>query len=230
MSMRSSAKPWDNCAASVSEYGACLEETFGQFHELVQQLPSCSTLAGAACDWDQDCAPAESGSTRCVPTTSIFESICAPTTRGSAGDPCLGTVAELDGTLTEWSGGVATSAGGALCHHSGNLRCDEQTGTCIAVGDLGDACTSTLECSSDAYCDPRGACAARLVEGAQCDNYFGECAGEGDCDDTSQKCTLPLDAGAVCSADGSTPCASGSCIDGVCTHPLARLCGDPAGR
>lgn len=183
------------------------------------------SAVGAACEWDDDCAAPESGVARCVPTTSIFDQICVPVTRGEAGDPCLATVAEANGTLTEWVG-EATRAGGAFCHHADNLHCDAQSGTCIGAKQLGDACTSALECSSDAYCAPGGVCAARLAEGARCDNYFGECAGAGDCDDTSLTCTLPLPTGAACSDSSGTPCASGRCVEGTCTHPLAPLCGE----
>lgn len=344
----------DNCSASVAEYGACLEETFGQLHGFVGQLPSCSSLSretlsemspegppfgvgaecanfqakcpgisqaaedfvadycaridpccsdaklgdqcraltaqkaqamhfdaaaaavclarleeysddaafcsgiaqtsyytdwsaaipeceavfsggsdssgqgaplGGACEWDEDCAAPEVGVVRCVPSTSIFDRVCAPVTRGKVGDPCLATVAEINGTLTEWAG-EATAAGGAFCHFADNLHCDEQTLTCAGAKDLGEECTSTLECSSNAYCSPERVCAERLAEGDRCDNYFGECAGAGDCDDTSLTCTLPLPAGAPCSESGGTTCASGICSDGACTHPLAPLCGE----
>lgn len=185
-----------------------------------------AAAAGEACDWDDDCAALDGGVARCVPTGDDFERVCLVTTRGKAGEACVGTVAEADGgTETQWVAGTAAPEP-ALCQRSDNLRCDEQTRTCVATGELGDACSSSLECAVDTYCAPGGVCAARLAEGAACDAHAGECAGAGVCDDTTQKCTLPLPAGAACSETEGTPCASGRCFDGACSDPLALLCGD----
>lgn len=217
-------------SALVSVWSAAIPEceaVFGGGSDSgVSSSAGSGSPVGAACDWDEDCAAPESGSVRRVPTTSIFDKICTPVTRGEAGDTCLGTVAEVDGgTVTEWASN-ATADGGALCDHADNLRCDDATNTCVGAGQLGEACSTMLDCASDAYCAPSGVCSTRLAAGAHCDNYSGECAGAGVCDDISSTCTLPLPAGAACSDSGGTPCASGSCVEGVCTHPLAPICGE----
>jgi len=214
-------------SAYYSEWSAAIPECDGVFSGTPDSAGASGGVpAGGACDWDDDCAALEDGVARCVPTGDGFERICMPTTQGAVGDVCVGTVAQADGgTEIQWVAD-ASATGGALCHRSDNLRCDEQTKTCVATGELGDACASSLECAVDTYCAPGGVCAERLAEGSACNAYAGECAGAGVCDDTTQKCTLPLPAGAACSETNGPPCASARCLDGVCSDPLALLCGE----
>jgi hypothetical protein len=236
-----------DCLARLEQYqaapdycGALVQRAYAS--EWSAAIPACEAVfsgssdsgglaPGAPCLLDEECAPPENGIARCapriaVPTVYVLDRICVPVTKGDVGDACLGTVDETYGMFTEWVGDI-TRAGGALCPSSENLHCDQQTGTCIRARDLGDACTSTLECSPEAYCDPKGVCAARLLEGEECHDLYQECAGTAECDVTSQRCTLPLPAGAACAdQSGSTPCASGGCVEGVCTHPLTALCGE----
>lgn len=214
-------------SAYYSEWSAAIPECEGVFSGASDSTSASGGVpAGEACDWDEDCAALESGAASCVPVGDGFERICVPTTTGAEGDACVGTVAQADGgTATSWVSG-ATAAGGALCHRSNNLRCDDETKTCIATGEIGDACTTFLECAIDTYCAPGGVCAARLAEGESCDNSAEACAGGADCDDTTLKCTLPLPAGAACSIIDGPPCASGLCMDGVCSDPLTRVCGE----
>ena len=204
-----------------SGWGAAIPECEGVFSH---RGGSGDLQAGATCIWDDECAAPERGIARCVSTDVLSESTCVHLTKAEAGDPCLGT-AGVSATETDWVA-EATPDGSSLCYHSEDLRCDARTRTCVGARALGEACSSTLECASDAYCAPNGVCSVRLVEGARCDFFSGECAGTGACTNETRTCTLPLPAGAACPASGDADCASGVCEDGVCSDPLALLCGE----
>jgi hypothetical protein len=99
---------------------------------------------------------------------------------------------------------------GEPCHYNncGQLgtTCSATSSTCVAVGLLGDACRSDLECAPIYRCGSSGTCALEPQLGEAC---TGSCGDTSFCDPDTNLCTAPRPIGASCRA--SSWCESLSC-------------------
>ena len=124
-----------------------------------------------------------------------------------------------------------------------NLRCDEQTNTCLARLAIGSACTATGSCEYPSYCEAAASVCVEFVSVAQGGQCYGrdaycqaglECAQDGTCQPYSgpaanQACDVFNSAfcppGQYCSFDTSIcvpqPTAGEACEGEYCANGLA---------
>jgi hypothetical protein len=140
---------------------------------------------------------------------------------------CGDNLACIDGSATTPGACRALPHAGEPCPYhrcaEENLRCDDVTHACIAVGLIGDACPTSTECSLGVECDaPTHKCRDYPTAGMPCD---GACSGASFCSIAdgamSGACMALLPNNAPC--DGNQQCLSGFCEDG----PIFRSCIDP---
>lgn len=98
--------------------------------------------------------------------------------------------------------------------------------TCIALRDVGEACTAYFLCVPSAFCDHQNdVCTARLSAGSACATN-SECMDGHYCASDTYKCAAQKADGAACGS--SSECQSGRCENGTCpdhTSPWVLVCG-----
>lgn len=197
--------------------------------------PSCSkvfarntgtTKPGDACEQDSDCAPADSGKVVCehafINSASVQQ--CQVQMVGKAGStPCIATI---EGSSSFSAGGDTLPASGYTCDTADGLACDDESGACVALPQIGEMCLSGFyPCVTDAYCSA-GTCKGKSEAGFACDSSSA-CVEGTYCDTEKQLCAASLATGAACTS--STQCASNDCTNGKCSagndFSLTLLCG-----
>jgi hypothetical protein len=175
-------------------------------------------MPGETCSKDSDCAASSEGKVRCETyfMTNAETKTCVVEIVGKAGDmPCIGTV---DGNITYRSGTGAPPPRGYLCDRKDSLRCNDTTKACVALSDLGAACTfngTDSPCRSELYCDTmQQKCAQRIALGAACETFAESCVQGAYCDGTAKVCTQALANDAPCTKNET--CASRSCVNMKC--------------
>jgi len=176
--------------------------------------------AGYDCIQDSDCPPSTQGEVLCVSgvVNAMTVRKCQVLIRGQAGStPC---VASARGGETEYNGTASGDipAQGYLCDAADGLRCDRDSGACVALTADGALCMLSTDCISGDFCDATtGLCAARKPTGATCADQASECQDGSYCDATALKCTAQLDVGAACT--DNVQCRTSNCPDGTCQPP-----------
>jgi Dickkopf N-terminal cysteine-rich region len=187
---------------------------------------------GDPCTSPSECASSAEGKVDCQTyfgTAGAETKICQVQIPGKVGDtPCIGTT---DGGVTSFEVGGPPIARGYICDRAAGARCE--TGkACVALVPAGGDCTSSTECTGDAYCDfTSHKCAARVADGAPCAGNNQACQAASYCDTASSTCAAAIADGQPCAAP--KPCASGICVNGQCGTSgggggllgLAFLCG-----
>lgn len=239
------------------------EDCRAAFRGLVAVGDECETSMDCASGWCRDECPGHCAATGevgsacseaapCAPHLGCVAGVCGPLP--VADQPCaLESYAEISTGLC---------APGLLCDDSltcrdyprageacarrnwgypvceGRSFCNE-AGTCIARGELGDACEFSDGCRSEFWC-VSGTCATRIPEGGDCSAHEGcdvglRCLSTGvcgkplaagsPCDEETDdcydfcdggRCVMGVGPGAVC--DETTYCWAGPCVDGVCMN------------
>ncbi len=191
-----------------------------------------STQPGQACTFSTDCAPAPGGGAECI-STGGATSICVQTTDGKAGDsPCVATVSGSTTSFTFSTGTVPSPA--YVCNVADGVSCSQTTNACAPLAQVGQSCSSDLDCAQTAYCSFGAAtsgpqCAPRLADGASCAASLSGCMATSACDVTTMTCKPLSPDGSPC-ADAST-CQSSVCENGTCGTSsnnqlgLALICG-----
>jgi hypothetical protein len=192
---------------------------------------------GGTCSQDSDCAVAAGGTATCFETTSFGDAgtsttkTCVQLSAGKAGDgPCIGIV-DPQFTLYSWNGQGPPPGQAFTCAIADGVTCSDTTHQCVALADPGQACSSSTDCVTTAYC-PLGSgtgstCIARLADGASCAAQSSGCQTTSYCDSTSQTCTPFLAPGAACTVDQQCQhgCVNQACAKGTSNFGLALLCG-----
>lgn len=197
---------------SCPEMGCCFgicraTQTPGKVGDACAKLRDCKT--GLVCGQDLTChAPAGVGEA------------CGSDRECVDGLACVGA-GSTPGTCR------ALPHAGELCSYQRcadeNLRCDENTHTCVPVGLPGDPCPTSTECAIGMECDATThLCREYPTLGMPCN---GTCVGDSFCRfDASGgpgTCVALLANNSPC--DGNQQCASTFCEDG----PVFRSCIDP---
>jgi len=188
---------------------------------------------GLACIQDGDCAASSQGDVKCVSgfVNGMTVSKCQVQVRGAAGStPCVG---EVRAGVTTY---IGTPTGdipdqGYLCSSDDGLRCDADSGACVALTADGALCMHSSDCVDGDFCDlATGQCAARHPAGGACVGAALECADGATCDETAGQCVAQKDVGAACTLNPE--CLTGNCLNGACaTTPSGGanvLCVAPA--
>ena len=111
------------------------------------------------------------------------------------------------------------TTGESQCGEIG-YTCSATSGTCVAVGLTGDACTTERDCSGIYTCGASGTCelGPQLGDACNVQGPPGDCIDRSFCEPTTMVCTAPKPAGAACQS-------SSECIDdcdfatSTCTKP-----------
>ena len=173
--------------------------------------------AGSDCIQDSDCPPSTDGEVRCVSGAINGMPVrqCQVQSPGQAGStPCVGSVRNGQ---TEYSGTVSGEipARGYLCDAANGLRCDRDSGTCVALTANGAMCMLSTDCVAGDFCDATtGTCAARKPTGATCIDQANECQDGSYCNATTMMCVPQLDVGGACT--DNVQCRTSNCPDGTC--------------
>jgi hypothetical protein len=201
------------------------------------ETPSCeqvfsaggTAMPGEECEDDDDCAPADEGSVECV--TDFIEDAtiqqCQVRLTGEEGSsPCVGTV---DGNIIFSSGSdTGIPSMGYLCRLADGLTCDDVSGECRALAEVGEACSGGFyDCVAEAYCDfAEGMCTERIEVGEPCQTD-DQCLASAYCDESDSTCAARNDVGESCSTNSQ--CISDQCTNEECAPEedlaLAFLCG-----
>ncbi len=98
----------------------------------------------------------------------------------------------------------------------GKVACDFDAKTCVALREVGAACTSTLDCVRSAFCDyDQDLCTARLSAGGDCSiGGSGACVDGYYCTSDTSQCAAQKANGAACST--FSECRSSNCANGTC--------------
>jgi len=166
---------------------------------------------GEPCEWDDDCASSPDGDVTC--TFGSGPQFCQVLTRTPAGEACRGIVGE---DFHFFSGG-SSDASIPVCFLEDGLYCDDDSGQCQPISDLGGPCSNDYGCS-EGYCES-GTCSALLPPGSDCSG--------GSCDETSY-CSVD---DSICHpkvADGE-PCESSEECDGLCVNDVCSESGSIGG-
>jgi hypothetical protein len=185
---------------------------------------------GDTCTKDSDCASSSEGDVHCASVFTSGATIkkCQVVSVGKEGStPCVATI---DGNVTSWVTSFDAKdviPKGFSCDRAAGLFCDSKTTTCIKLGAVGDACSSSSACSTGAFCDfSTSKCATQKATGEACSG-FDDCVKGDWCDSSGTKtCKAQIADGAACTV--SNECASSSCTNGKCQSSdfgLALLCG-----
>jgi hypothetical protein len=105
----------------------------------------------------------------------------------------------------------ANSNASAMCWVNDGLVCSAN-GTCAAVPSLGQACSGSSRCGSDAYCSG-SVCVARIETGS-CESNSEACASSSFCDYDTYQCTPKKTNGSTCNSDDE--CVNGDCSEDRC--------------
>lgn len=177
--------------------------------------------AGEACLDSVECAPVAGAEVDCDGAEG--QRVCVVEKRGTLGDACADTCTE-DGEGVSCAG-TGSSTGTATCWTNDGLHCAD--GSCAALAQPGEACSSDSGCVGTAYC-AGGSCQAQLPAGGACAGSSRACqtglycAADGTCAEKKP-------AGAACSADDE---CDGHCHDGSCRvsggdFVAPEFCGGP---
>ncbi len=229
------AKAGDSCLAEMKQQVAA-----GSFCDNLDGPSACDSVfptasgnnkPGEVCQFDSDCATSTAGPVSCASiytgTNPVYK--CQVQMPGKAGDtPCVGT---RQGTLVSYytdPNATDVLAQGYVCDTADGVRC--KAGTCVALAQVGEACTYTSDCIAAAFCDySKDQCVARFAAGGACTgNDSAECVDGYYCPTTGTKqCTAQLGTGAQCSDDAmcQSDMCSTTCQPGfIDTMGLAALC------
>lgn len=206
-SMKAAQSDADFCSLSKPQEGC----------DQVLKSKSGTKTPGEACSKDADCASSTEGDVECY---SVYDGgaetrSCMVLLSGKLGDkPCVGT---RDGEVrwSDWDPAKgAAPVKGYVCDLRAGNRCDKASMTCLALKAVGEACSSSMDCASNAWCDfDADECAARKAVGEACTST-SQCVSTAYCGAAS-KCVARLADGASCGSGDE--CASGSCVNTKCT-------------
>jgi hypothetical protein len=199
-----------------------------------------SLQPGDVCTRDADCAPANDGVARCVARSngSDFTFQCQVQVTGKLGDgPCSATADATTHVVAAESAGLDAGIPAArtiVCDYTSGAACDFTTHRCVALGAIGQACVTDLQCVDAAYCECAGGspcspgsatCTARRAPSASCTppSAYHECLKTGYCDPHSSTCRVQLEVGQSCKE--SSACLSRLCAGNVCVIKGHELLG-----
>ncbi len=174
---------------------------------------------GEACDFQSDCAASAEGDVTCRPPTFGADDVCMLSVRVAEGDACHESCeADSRGGTTCLGGGLREErpVRAGQCWRDDNLRCDGESGTCVALAAAGEACTRASDCGAGLFCGASegdgDTCQTHLAVGAACRADQDGACGEGYCG-ADGLCAPPLPLGADCNPAGDEVCAPGADCD-----------------
>jgi hypothetical protein len=209
------------CTGASPDVKAACDDVFESAPGNAGSTPHGDKRPGDPCTDDLDCALDPSGEVRCdrdyvtSPTGGSTEMrACRLYKRGTPGaTPCLGT---RDGNFTSYSGLGSRPFTGYLCDLADGVACNQTSGACEALVDVGGACDLGRTCKKGAYCAGATCTARTPVDGACDPTDFGAdrvCVDGAFCDREAMACKAERPEGAACT--DSAQCA-GSCVNGKC--------------
>jgi hypothetical protein len=174
-----------------------------------QEQPG-TVAPGGKCDFDDDCAPTPKGEVSCRSPGDAPESFCQVAIAATEGAACAGT---RDGNITYFSAD-ASGVEVTVCDRADGVRCGE--GVCVALEDVGSACTTGDACVDDAWCNG-STCAARVPAGSSCAESSSACDEQSYCEWADSTCKPRAAEGGAC--DTNEQCVTFYCNAGICEKP-----------